>query len=85
MHMPFLAATLFFIAAAPPQAAKPSEAATPQSLAAGIVAAYRRGGDMTATFTQVYTDSLRHRTRQEAGHRSGALVVRDPGDQRVYF
>jgi outer membrane lipoprotein carrier protein len=48
-----------------------------RALADNVQKAYRSAGDMTGTFTQIYTDKLRNTQRREAGH----LWVK--GDGRV--
>ncbi|MEK7704525.1 MAG: outer membrane lipoprotein carrier protein LolA, partial [Myxococcota bacterium] len=39
-----------------------------QSLATDMAAAYKRGGDFSADFTQTYTDKLRGKSRTESGN-----------------
>lgn len=51
-------ATALLLAAAP----------TPDQLVAQVQAAYHKGGDMTATFTQTYSDKLRGKKRVETGN-----------------
>ena len=38
------------------------------AVAGGVRAVYRKGGNLTATFTQTYHDALRHKDRRQSGH-----------------
>ena len=39
----------------------------PEAVVERVVATYKQGGDMTATFTQTYQDQWRKKTREESG------------------
>jgi outer membrane lipoprotein carrier protein len=56
--------TLCFVLGAGATATAPLD---PAAAVARVGATYRAGGDMTATFSQTYTDKLRGRTRVETG------------------
>ena len=45
----------------------PAKGETPAAIIDRVAAAYQRGGDMTASFTQTYQDQWRKKKRQERG------------------
>jgi outer membrane lipoprotein carrier protein len=59
----FLSLCLILVGAQPATAAD----TTANAAVARVGATYRKGGDMTATFTQTYTDKLRGKSRVESG------------------